>query len=473
MARLVAFFEQLFYRYPHKANAIIPNYYLQLYALFVLARLLFFCYIGIRMKKIILPILTFFLLYFLFPIFSPPANAQSKTVATCEEWKDIYGKKECPDAVKYVNEKEAWCYDPKEAESYPGGIDLYIGDYLVNTPPSHIVEFDYESCINEWTRERGYSSSTTTSDQAQNNTSVFSIPSGFINFVLNLLKNRTNTTPEVQEVERSEQEKKTALSTINDWIMENNLQVSPERMEKIERERFEEEIYERTPQMTEEIIRQYKEEYNKMFEPNQDQTSVPFRARADILKGEVDIKYPGTDKWVPLKQGDIVPTGAALFTGMDSTLVFSIQDKGVFQVLSFTEFTVSEKTIRENSHTDIEIRTGEVEVSIPGGVYTGTLQISTPNSIAGVKGTHFWVNYDKKNSLTTVGVYEGDVEVKTKGSKESMYISPQGDKPGVVIVEQKISLGKLALTGLATLMTIGGVVWIVRKKSSIKLPKRK
>ena len=74
---------------------------------------------------------------------------------------------------------------------------------------------------------------------------------------------------------------------------------------------------------------------------------------------------------------------------------------------------------------------------------------------------------------TLVGVYEGQVEVKTKDGKTTT-VSPNGDKPGVVVISQKLSSVKLALTGLVPVVVIIGIVLFLKKKFAQKgLNKRK
>ncbi len=199
------------------------------------------------------------------------------------------------------------------------------------------------------------------------------------------------------------------------------------------------------------------------------QQDSPFRL--DILNGQAQIKYPGENEWRDVKVGDKIPPGSTIFTGMDTTTVLSIKDKGVVQVQSFTEITISERGLEEaaktgQTYTDIELKTGEIEVNIESGVYTAPiLQVFTTNVVAGVRGTRFWVSYNKDKNLSTVGVYEGEIEVKARGSDKSTLVSPNGDKPGVVMVSQKLSVWKLVLAGLALTGVIGGVIFFLKRKS--------
>lgn len=218
------------------------------------------------------------------------------------------------------------------------------------------------------------------------------------------------------------------------------------------------EILERKPKINEADIDQVKRQTN--------QSDSPFNA--DIIKGQVQIKLPGQNEWSDLKQGDKIPPGSTLFTGVDTTTVVNIEGKGVVQVLPFTEIIVSEQGLEQaakekKTTTDIRLRKGEIEVNVEEGIYPGTLQVQTPSVVAGVRGTHFWVSFNQDKWLTTVGVYKGVVEVKTKGGKTTT-VSPDGDKPGVVVISQKPSVVKLTLIGLVMVAVIGSITMILSKK---------
>ncbi len=216
-----------------------------------------------------------------------------------------------------------------------------------------------------------------------------------------------------------------------------------------------EDLIDQEPRISDEIVEQLKQKIQDS----------PFSL--DILNGKAQIKYPGQNFWSDLRQGDKIPPGSTIFTGMDTTTVLSIKDKGVVQILPFTEVTISEEGLSESGKTttDIDLNTGEIEVNIESGVYTVPLmQVNTINAVAGVRGTHFWVSYNKENNLSTVGVYEGKVEVTAKGNDRSIIVSPNGDKPGIVVVSQKLSVLKLILVGAVLIVIIGGVVLLLKSK---------
>lgn len=277
--------------------------------------------------------------------------------------------------------------------------------------------------------------------------------------------------PQQSQSDQSTKERKPSqdanpVQPINDWIKDT---FSDLDFDAIEAER----LYGRTPEMTEEIIQQYQAEQKALYEG-----PIESPYRLDIQNGDIAIKLPGQTEWSTLKQGDRIPSGSTIFTGMDSTTVLSIRDKGIIQVQSFTEITVTEKGLEEaaktgQTYTDIELRTGEVELNVPGGVFTGSLQVHTPNSTTGVRGTHFWVSYDKDKKLSTTGVYKGEVEVTAKGSDQFVLVSPNGDKPGVVVVAQKLSPIKLAIAGVVLVAVIGGVVFLKKRGLKLSSPKKK
>lgn len=196
-----------------------------------------------------------------------------------------------------------------------------------------------------------------------------------------------------------------------------------------------------------------------------DQPDSPFKL--DILNGQAQIKYPGESGWRDVAVGDKIPPGSTIFTGMDTTTVLSIKGKGVVQILPFTEVTITEKGLADPSKTttDIDLRTGEIELNVEGGVYTSgsSVNINAAYTTSSVRGTHFWVRHDDKKKVDIIGVYEGKVEVKTKDGKVTTII-PDGEKPGVVVVSQKLSPIKLAIAGVVLAAVIGGVVLILKMK---------
>jgi hypothetical protein len=193
--------------------------------------------------------------------------------------------------------------------------------------------------------------------------------------------------------------------------------------------------------------------------------------RADIVEGDIQILRPGTTEYVDLGSGEI-PVGSKIFTGFDSTLVVAIKDVGVMEVLPFTEVTftdegIAQAAVKGEVTDDKSLRTGEVEVNIEGGLYQGAIQVETSGVVAGVRGTHFWVKHNAETDATLVGVYEGEVEVASKQSGKSVFVTPDKDgKPGIVLVKgskgfssQQLIIGIVVLT-----VVLGGIVWFIKRR---------
>lgn len=222
-----------------------------------------------------------------------------------------------------------------------------------------------------------------------------------------------------------------------------------------------EDLIDREPGISDEIVKQLKQKIQDS----------PFSL--DILNGQAQIKYPGQNFWSDLRQGDKIPPGSTIFTGMDTTTVLTIAGKGVVQVLSFTEITISERgleqaTLEKKTTTDIKLQTGEIEVNIEGGIYpigSSSMYIDSVYTTISVRGTHFWVKHDVENKTDVVGVYKGTVEVKTKNGQITT-VSPNGDRPGIVVIAQKLSIIKLALLGLL-LVAMTGIVWLLKRRKKV------
>lgn len=182
------------------------------------------------------------------------------------------------------------------------------------------------------------------------------------------------------------------------------------------------------------------------------------------------VKYPGSNEYVPLGMGEI-PSGSTIKTEGNSIGIF-VGTKGIVYVSADTEVTITHEgldKIIENSTTRVNkfyLHEGELEVK--------TIQVNDKESVKEdivivtdlvdlIAHSHFWVSHDKSKSLSTVGVYEGEVEVKTKDGQITT-VSPKGDRPGVVMVSQKLSVIKLALAGLVLSAVIVGTVFFLKRR---------
>ena len=196
---------------------------------------------------------------------------------------------------------------------------------------------------------------------------------------------------------------------------------------------------------------------------------------ADTIEGEPQMQIAGSDEWVTLKKGDAIPLGARIFTGMDDHLLVSLPGFGIVKVLAFTDITFDKKgiadaTVKGEFVTDLDLRTGDVEVRVDKKTYQVSGQVRTPQSVTSVRGTHFWVSYDEKKALGVVGVYEGEVAVDDLSRGTHTLLTPTKDKTLRVFVMPPIQEKSMGLTWwllLAALLVIGGGAFFLRRKSKL------
>lgn len=110
----------------------------------------------------------------------------------------------------------------------------------------------------------------------------------------------------------------------------------------------------------------------------------------------------------------------------------------------------------------IFLEKGEIEVKERNANNENKFGVQTDFLDLMVIGTHFWVSHDKDKNYTLVGVYEGEVEVKAKNGQTAK-ISAIGDRPGIIIIAQKFSVGRLAIAGIILLALIAGLAFFVKK----------
>lgn len=173
------------------------------------------------------------------------------------------------------------------------------------------------------------------------------------------------------------------------------------------------------------------------------------------------VLLPGATEFTELGMGD-VPPGSIIKSRDDQVVIFPEPKGGIVVVESDSEFTVPQ----EQQKPSIEVQKGTIEVKVeksPPEQQAQPHEVHTEFMDLVVIGTHFWVSHEP-GKQTTVGVYEGTVQVTPRGSKTATPVSPNGNKPGVIVVSQKISPIKFAVVGLLAVGIIAAVLWVFRKK---------
>lgn len=260
--------------------------------------------------------------------------------------------------------------------------------------------------------------------------------------------------PPFKDPKTQEQEARVVnpIQPINDWIKDTFGEAAPVV------NTSDPGILNRKPLVSDNVVSQVKQR----FDPQKSPYQVP------ILEGDILVRLPGSGDWIPVKAGDKVVPGSTIFTAMDSNALLMIENKGVVQLLPFTEITISDQGLERadkegKASVDLRLRTGEIEINVEGGVYTGGFQVQLTNGVAGVRGTHFWVARDSKRDISYVGVYKGTVDVKNNAGSGQV-ISPTGDKSEAVTIAGKLSIIKLTLAGLVIAVIVSGFVWILKRR---------
>lgn len=376
-------------------------------------------------------------------VFPPPAHAEAKKITTCEEWKNIYGTDECQTAAHWKDKKGIWCYDLKETESSEFG--EYVGRLVNENPPTYIAEFDYDACIEEWGKEKGYSSPIATSDPAQSSKSVFFIPSGLISSLLNVFKSRPKSAPETQQVETPKQETKSATQTLDDWIRENHIEYNPKN------------VAPKPSQLKEEMFQKALEEWKSATKYMGEERQSTFEF---LWEGE----WPNVKAVVIDKESGIILQSEE----WGKPYIQELADEATNKVMSPFLESPDEFTKR------VIFQQGDMEVKVINAnptVNKVSVDVDDFFDIFVIQ-THFRVAYDPDKKLGVVNVYEGEVEVRTKDGK-TVKVRPAGEKPGVVVITKKFSVPKLALAGLALGGILGGVFLIVKRGRGRSTTKRK
>ncbi|MBI2315170.1 FecR domain-containing protein [Candidatus Daviesbacteria bacterium] len=200
---------------------------------------------------------------------------------------------------------------------------------------------------------------------------------------------------------------------------------------------------------------------------------IPGEENVTLIKGQGEIKTPTSSDFIPVssKGGDTLKV-----TYIDSTLrptsdmvqlgyTWSADSGSVISVPKWSEIKFREPVEAEGfTSQTVELGQGEIEVRVRNnkpaenrfGVDAGWLGVT-------VSRTHFWISQSKDKKLAVIGVYEGEVELKTKDGKTAK-VKPDGDKPGVVVVSRQLSVFKLTIVGVILAVIVSGIVWLIKKK---------
>ncbi|MBI2338408.1 FecR domain-containing protein [Candidatus Daviesbacteria bacterium] len=202
----------------------------------------------------------------------------------------------------------------------------------------------------------------------------------------------------------------------------------------------------------------------------------PDEENITVIEGQGEIKMPTSSDFIPItsKGGDTLQVtylDSAVRSTSDTVQLgytWSADSGSVMNVPQWSEikFRKPVEIKGSTSHT-VELGQGEIEVKVRNnkpaenqfGVDAGWLGVT-------VSRTHFWISQSKDKKLAVIGVYEGEVEVKTKDG-QTVKVKPDGGKPGVVVVSRQLSVFKLAAIGVILAVITGSIIWFLKKRIKV------
>lgn len=136
------------------------------------------------------------------------------------------------------------------------------------------------------------------------------------------------------------------------------------------------------------------------------------------IEGDVRIKVPYTEHWVPLIMDNRLIPGDEINTGSDSTVELGLPDGSVLKIGPDSLVVIKEMgmvEVTELSTNHFELIAGKLRAIVAPFVNKDSkFIIETENATMGVRGTDFGVLYEKKEQKTELVCFDGEVEMGTR-----------------------------------------------------------
>ncbi len=132
------------------------------------------------------------------------------------------------------------------------------------------------------------------------------------------------------------------------------------------------------------------------------QTQAKAVAKAVSVQGTVEARRAGTTAWTPVKLNDTFVAGDTIRVGQRSRADLGMLDQSVLRLNANTEITV--EAVKDESTGVVNMLRGAAHFFSRG---PRSLEVQTPFTIAGVRGTEFLVDVEPDKTLLTV--FEGTV----------------------------------------------------------------
>lgn len=201
---------------------------------------------------------------------------------------------------------------------------------------------------------------------------------------------------------------------------------------------------------------------------------IPGGENITVVKGQGEVKTPTSTQFILMnpKGGDTLQvtyldsTVRSTSNAMQIQYIWAADSGSVINVPKWTEIKFLKPVLDEKTQEIkrmLKLDKGELEIKVKNIDPKNKFGVQGDFFDLFVVGTHFWVSQSQDKKMAVVGVYEGEVEVKTSDGK-TVKVAPENGEPGVLVVSQKLSVVKLAIVGLVLAGAIGGVLFLKRKK---------
>lgn len=158
---------------------------------------------------------------------------------------------------------------------------------------------------------------------------------------------------------------------------------------------------------------------------------LPDRAVVKSITGTAMYATGVGAEWTPLKVGMALPPGATIKTARASQVVLHLgKNESAIRINENSTFVIRQLTYQQTdkglvTNTDLEVKQGSILGNVKKLSVASNYQVKTPNSVAGIRGTEFYVE-----ASGTVHVLSGVVEVRVSVTL-----------PNGTVVEKAVTVG--------------------------------
>src|SRR5262245_386307 len=161
----------------------------------------------------------------------------------------------------------------------------------------------------------------------------------------------------------------------------------------------------------------------------------PRIARAVSVQGTVEVRRNGESEFRALALNDELCPGDTVRAGANSRADVALLDQSVMRIRAGTELTLT--GVRNDQTSLVEMLRGTAHFLTRGGARS--LEVETPFSVAGVRGTEFQVEVDADQTL--VSVLEGNVHTSNAAGELAVAsgqaaLARQGEPPRPQLIAQ-------------------------------------